>query len=118
MLQIKIEAIPRDQELKSTLSRRRVMFTGLSTMGVMLLPKCSSAKEVNDKDFKEKLLEGIENLQQLVSKSLGDAKEAVTTKAEEAISSLKFGDDKAAETLTEVKSSIDETIQQDKLAQN
>lgn len=94
------------------------MFTSLSTLGITLLPRSSSADEDNDKDFREKLLEEIENLQQLVSKSLGDAKEAVTTKAEEAMSSLKFGDDKAAETLTEVKSSIDETVEEDKLAQN
>lgn len=95
------------------------MLTSLSTVGIILLPKSSTAEEVSDKDFREKLLEGIDNLQQLVSKSLGDAKEAVTTKAEEAMSSLKFGDDKTAETLTEVKSSIDETVtQEDKLAQN
>jgi hypothetical protein len=72
---------------------------------------------VNDKDLREKLLEQIDNLQQLVSKSLGDATEAVTTKAEEAISSLKFGNDKAVENLTEIKSSSVETIQEDKLAQ-
>lgn len=89
-------------------------------MGMVLLPKRASAEEeVTDKDFREKLLQEIDNLQQLVSKSLGDAKEAVTTKAEEAMSSLKFGDDKAAQSLTEVKSTIDETPQQqDKLAQN
>lgn len=91
-------------------------------MGMVLLQpkKASSAEEVTDKDFREKLLQQIDDLQQLVSKSLGDAKEAVTTKAEEAMSSLKFGDDKAAQTLTEVKSTIDETAQQqqEKLAQN
>jgi len=115
-VQIKIEAIQRDQELKSTLSRRDFMFTRLSTMDVMLLSKSFVVEEVKDKDFKEKLLEGIENLQQLVSKSLDDAKEVVTSKAEEFVSSFKFGDNKTIETLIEVKSSIDEAIQQDKLS--
>lgn len=100
-----------------------MIFTSLSAMGTVLLqPKRASSaeEEVSDKDFREKLLQQIDDLQQLVSKSLGDAKEAVTTKAEEAMSSLKFGDDKAAQTLIEVKSTIDETPQQkeEKLAQN
>lgn len=94
------------------------MFTSLSTVGIMLLPKRSPAVEVDDKDFREKLLEQIDNLQQFVSKSLGDAADAVTTKAEEAMSSLKFGNDKAVENLTEIKSSTVETVQEDKLAQN
>jgi hypothetical protein len=104
-------------DAKWSLSRRGLIFTSLSTVGIMLLPKSSPAVEVNDKDLREKLLEQIDNLQQLVSKSLGDATEAVTTKAEEAISSLKFGNDKAVENLTEIKSSSVETIQEDKLAQ-
>lgn len=95
------------------------MLTSLWSVGMMVVAKeCGAVEEVNEKDLREKVLEQIDNLQELVSKRLGDAKEAVTTKAEEAMSSLKFGDEKGAEKVSETKSSIVERVEEDKVAQS
>jgi hypothetical protein len=103
--------------VKSTFSRRGVFLTTLSTLGIMLLPKSATAEDqLSDKDLLEKLLEEIDNLQNLVTKSFDNAKETVTTKAEEALSSLDFGQEKAAEDVTVIENLVEGTAQENKLA--
>lgn len=92
-------AVRAESQSPQTSSRRDIVFLGVSSIGLLLLPIPTAGGIKKEQDLREKLMDDIENLQERMSKSLEEAKEAVTSMAEEAISSLRSGTDKVAETL-------------------
>lgn len=67
---------------ESELSRRKILLAGVSTLGLLLLPNSRAAEARNkDPDMREQIMEDIENFQKRVSKTLEEAKKAVTSMA-------------------------------------